>query len=301
MTGIIRETVADVMGRKQLKPDYDPEKIQNEMISVCKELCIGSLGEHFQNEKRKSGSLRAASNELGISVSKVMKLLITGGYYSSDIYEQITELTEQGKTVSEIQELLGVSRATVQSYLPYRKGIYSAKDTSVNADRIRMFRERNSRIEALCESMSEDALWDVVVSFQNYPFHTASGLPFSYVLKVGRDGTLNKELVVNRRQESKTLAWSSVRLAFSKAIEMQGQVVDRPKALGDIRGISYIYPMLFRFGIIEVPEKTAEKMQLKLCNSAVKEINVAVAHTGKFLDSRFQSRKLRGELNGFPA
>ena len=27
--------------------------------------------------------------------------------------------------------------------------------------------------------------------------------------------------------------------------------------------ISYIYPMLYRFGIIEVPEKTAEKMRLK--------------------------------------
>ena len=50
-------------------------------------------------------------------------------------------------------------------------------------------------------------------------------------------------------------------LAFRKAVELQGEVIERPKALGDIRGISYIYPMLYRFGVIEVPEKTAAKMQ----------------------------------------
>lgn len=68
---------------------------------------------------------------------------------------------------------------------------------------------------------------------------------------------------MNRRKESKSVVWSSVKLAFEKAMEMQGAVIDRPKALGDIRGISYIYPMLYRFGIIEVPEKIAKKMMLK--------------------------------------
>ena len=39
-----------------------------------------------------------------------------------------------------------------------------------------------------------------------------------------------------------------------------GEVVDRPKALGDIRGVSYIYGMFYRFGLIDVPEKVKEKM-----------------------------------------
>lgn len=251
------------MGRRQLKPDYDPQRVQNEMIAICRELCVGQVGLNSQDEKRKTGSLRAASNELGISVSKVMKLLITGGYYSSDIYEQITELTDEGKTMPEIQEILGVSRATVQSYLPYKKGVYNSKDLSLNAERIRQYRERNRCISLLSENPDQDILWDCVVAFQKYPFHTASGLPFSYVLKVGRDGTPNRELVISRRQESKTLACSSLALALEKALGMQGLMVERPKALGDIRGIYYIYPMLYRFGIIEVPEKTAEKMQLK--------------------------------------
>lgn len=34
-----------------------------------------------------------------------------------------------------------------------------------------------------------------------------------------------------------------------------GRIVDRPKALGDIRGISYIYEIFNRFGLIEMPEK----------------------------------------------
>ena len=34
---------------------------------------------------------------------------------------------------------------------------------------------------------------------------------------------------------------------------------DRNKALGDIRGASYIYGMFYRFGLIDVPEKVKEK------------------------------------------
>ena len=34
----------------------------------------------------------------------------------------------------------------------------------------------------------------------------------------------------------------------------------RPKELDDIRGISYIYPLLYRWGVIQVPEMAAEKM-----------------------------------------
>lgn len=34
---------------------------------------------------------------------------------------------------------------------------------------------------------------------------------------------------------------------------------DRNKALGDIRGVSYIYGMFYRFGLIDVQEKVKEK------------------------------------------
>lgn len=39
------------------------------------------------------------------------------------------------------------------------------------------------------------------------------------------------------------------------------EVVDRPKALGDIWGVTYIYGMFYRFGLINVPNEVKEKMK----------------------------------------
>ncbi len=248
------------MGRKKYNPGYDPGKIQKEMIEICRSLCVGdSSGVRLSPQI----SFRSTAAELDISVSKVIKLLITGGYYTSDICERINALYDSGMTIPEIQEELSVSRATVQSYLPYRKGIYNAKEISMNAERIRVYRERTRCVERFLSDLSEDNLWNTVVAFQRYPFYTVSGLLFRYEINRGKSGSLNKELLVSRRKESKTLAWSSIRLAFNSALQHRGEVIERPKALGDIRGVSYIYPMLYRFGIIEVPEKAAEKMGMK--------------------------------------
>lgn len=48
-------------------------------------------------------------------------------------------------------------------------------------------------------------------------------------------------------------------LAFENSMKISEEV-KKPKALGDIRGISYIYPILWRFGLIEVPEVIEKKM-----------------------------------------
>lgn len=40
-------------------------------------------------------------------------------------------------------------------------------------------------------------------------------------------------------------------------------MVSRPKAMGDLRGVSYIYPLFYRFGLMEVPEKFARNMEQK--------------------------------------
>ena len=42
---------------------------------------------------------------------------------------------------------------------------------------------------------------------------------------------------------------------------IKGEVVERPKALGDIRGVTYIYGMFYRFGLINVPDEVKEKMK----------------------------------------
>lgn len=110
------------------------------------------------------------------------------------------------------------------------------------------------------EHMNEYALWDAIVAFQRYPFSAMTGLPFTYELKKGRDGDYNRELIIDRRSESKTIVWSSVMRSFEKAVELQGETVLSPEAMGDIRGAEYIYPMLYRFGVIEVTEEDVDKM-----------------------------------------
>lgn len=112
----------------------------------------------------------------------------------------------------------------------------------------------------IIENCTEENLWNAVMAFQNYPFYTASGLPFQYKLKIGKNGTYNKELLIDRRENSKTLSWSSIKMAFRNSQKISGEV-KRPKALGDIRGISYIYPLFWKFGLIQVPEEVARKMR----------------------------------------
>ena len=133
-------------------------------------------------------------------------------------------------------------------------------------DKIRyktMINERNDQrinaIENLKNACTEENLWQAIVAFQNFPFFTASGLPFHYSLKTGRNGELTKELWVNRRENSKSLAWSSVVLAFQHA-RQTSEEIPGPKKLGNIRGISYIYAIFWKLGLIKVPDTIAEKM-----------------------------------------
>lgn len=138
------------------------------------------------------------------------------------------------------------------------KGEVTTKKSDILYDMERSRREL--AVQLLQENATEENLWNTVVEFQDYPFHTVTGLPFQYSIKVSAGGSYTKELLINRRKNSKTLTWSSVRIAFQKALLMQGQVIDRPKALGDIRGISYIYPMMYHFGLILVSDKVAENI-----------------------------------------
>ena len=127
------------MGRKRIHPDYDPERVLKELIGITKELY------------EKLYSYRRIALELDLSVSKVIKLLITGGVYDSDICRDINRLYNSGKTVAEIQKTLHISQATVQAYLPYKMGVYNANECSRNAERIREYRRREKRAKLLAE------------------------------------------------------------------------------------------------------------------------------------------------------
>ena len=247
-------------GRKPSKPDYNAGNLLQERMNAAVAL--------YDSDH----SLQNIADELDINPIKVRKLLITAGVYKSEASDQVNRVFNKHRdsglshteAIATTMRELNLSKSSVTSYLPYKKGVYFPAETdsnnlSVGAERIRRMRKRNKIIERVKTEQTEETLWAAVIEFQGYKFRTYSGLIFSYRLKKGRGDTYTKELFIDRRENSKNLAWSSVLLAFHN-IPSIGSAVDRPKALGNIRGVTYIYAMFYRFGLIDVPEKAKEKM-----------------------------------------
>ena len=250
-------------GRKPSKPNYNPSVILQNQIDAA--VALYSTDDH--------PSLQTIADELDLNPIKVRKLLITAGVYKSDAADQVQKVfgTHRKAGLSHTEAIaatmreLNLSKASVTSYLPYEKGVYFPAETdsnnlSVGAERIRRMRKRNKVLEELRTEQSKEALWEAVIAFQEYKFRTYSGLVFSYSLKEGRGDNYTKELFIDRRENSRSLAWSSVLLAFQN-IPSIGSVVDRPKALGDIRGVTYICAMFYRFGLIDALANAKEKME----------------------------------------
>ena len=174
-----------------------------------------------------------------------------------DAFEKYRETQDYKTALLSTAAALDLSKASVTSYLPYQKGVYFP---STEKEKISVGAERQRRYRAMKRwrgDPTEENFWSVVVAYVGVKFKTYSGLPFTYEIKKGRNGEYTKELWIDRREKSKSLAWSSVLLALSNIKE---EVVDRPKALGDIRGVTYIYGMFYQFGLIDVPDEVKEKM-----------------------------------------
>ena len=240
-------------GRKKLKPEYDAGKnLKDQMdaaVALYEEDC----------------SLQSIADVLNLNPIKVRKLLITAGVYESEVAEEVQDTFERYRKTQDYKTsilstatVLGLSKASVTSYLPYQKGVYFP--STADKEKISVGAERQRRYRAMKRwraDPTEENFWGVVVAYAGMNFKTYSGLSFSYEVRKGRNGEYTKELWIDRREKSKSLAWSSVLLALKN---IKGEVVDRPKALGDIRGVTYIYGMFYRFGLIDVPDEVKEKM-----------------------------------------
>ena len=241
-------------GRKKLKPEYNAGKNLKEQmenaVALYEENC----------------SLQVIGDELGLNPIKVRKLLITAGVYESEVAEKVKRTFDEYRETQSYKEAilstasaLDLSKASVTSYLPYKKGVYfpstaEKEKISVGAERQRRYRT----VRKLITEQTEEHLWEVVLLYSGVRFKTYSGLPFSYNVRKGRNGEYTKELWIDRREKSKSLTWSSVLLALGN-IKKVGAIVSRPKDLGDIRGVTYIYGMFYRFGVIDVPDEVKRK------------------------------------------
>lgn len=239
-------------GRKKLKPEYDAGKNLKEQMESAVVLYDSEM------------SLQSIADALALNPIKVRKLLITVGVYESEVAEKVKNTFEEYRETQDYKtailstsSTLQLSKASVTSYLPYQKGVYfpstEKEKISVGAERQRRYRA----MKKLRAAPTEEHLWETVLIYQKVRFKTYSGLLFSYEIRKGRNGEYTKELWIDRRENSKSLAWSSVLLALKN---IKGEVVDRPKVLGDIRGVTYIYGMFYQFGLIDVPDKVKEKM-----------------------------------------
>ena len=239
-------------GRKKLKPGYDAGKNLKEQMDAA----VALYGEEC--------SLQSIADALNLNPIKVRKLLITAGVYESEVAEKVQDTFEEYRETQDYKtsirstaKALNLSKASVTSYLPYQKGVYFP---STEKERISVGAERQRRYRAMKRwraDQTEENFWGVVLAYAGVKFKTYSGLPFSYEIKKGRNGEYTKELWIDRREKSKSLAWSSIVLALGNIKE---EVVNRPKAMGDIRGVTYIYGMFYRFGLIDVPDEMKEKM-----------------------------------------
>ena len=176
-------------GRKKLKPEYDAGKNLKEQMDAAVTLYNSEM------------SLQAIGDELGLNPIKVRKLLITAGVYESEVAEKVQatfqeyhETQDYKTSILSTANILNLSKASVTSYLPYKKGVYFP---STEKDKISVGAERQRRYRAMKRwraDPTEENFWGVVLTYAGVKFKTYSGLPFTYEVRKGRNGEYTKEL-----------------------------------------------------------------------------------------------------------
>ena len=94
------------VGRPKIREQQSANKITAEYVVDYYMAALDECGNERDCENNRTTSLRAIARELGISNTKLKKLLITGGVYdfgdSEDMIRRILDYRSEGKTVPEI-------------------------------------------------------------------------------------------------------------------------------------------------------------------------------------------------------
>lgn len=94
------------------------------------DLFMGELIDTVSEVYQSTNEIKATALELSLPPNKVKKLLITGKVISYPETEQIQSLIRQGKSIEEIQTIMGLSYPAINTYLPYTKVIYKLSEIS---------------------------------------------------------------------------------------------------------------------------------------------------------------------------
>lgn len=200
------------------------------------------------NNSEDGPSLRQLAEEFDITLMKARKLLITAGAYSSEISDLINQLKVEGKTIEEIMQITGLSRASVHSYLPYTKSIYNTKEISAYAERCRIYRERKNAVMSLKKYMYQQAdeieniLWTTILLFVKYTFTTKKGLKFRYIEDRERLFIIGTDTLITR---------NTVNAALDKILE-KGQLSEIEWSR--FYGGEYLEAVFKRIGVLEIED-----------------------------------------------
>lgn len=129
------------MGRYKNNPDYDAVVLSRRLMdSLVHDYNNPGSGEAVPGTGKMQ--ITKLAKKHNISVLKVRKLLVSAGALKSEKAIQIHRLKVEGKSVSEIVKITGLSKASINSYLPYSKIIYNMEVVSPNAVRMKRHREK---------------------------------------------------------------------------------------------------------------------------------------------------------------
>lgn len=207
--------------RRLARPKKNRETNTDDLITQLIEAVTDTYLNPPENTADENGRmyLNLLAEEFSMTPIKVRKLLITSGAYETPLSNTINRLYRDGKTVKEIQQIMGLSSASVNAYLPYNKTIYNLETATLTAERLRKYRQRKAAIETLCADMERTSidevcktLWETLLLFEGYPFVTAKGLRYYYTIK-------GNEVFFTRKEKSVTRA--TVNIAFQTALKLQ--------------------------------------------------------------------------------
>lgn len=110
-------------------------------VKEQKELDIAEMVKYYNGGM----GTKALAEDMGIGQKKVIKILVTAGVYTSELYDQIKTLREKGMPESQIASIMGMSIKALNDYTPYKKGLYGLENASENAMKIRELRRGNGK------------------------------------------------------------------------------------------------------------------------------------------------------------
>lgn len=243
-----------------------PERSMEELIARAVEAAKAPF---TPSRKAELPSLRSVAEELGTTVIRTRKLLITANYFTSPLSSTVQRLKSEGKTIEEIGAALHLKPAAVYGYLPYENLAYNLPQTTSNADRHKRYRATKKLKEVVDTDNTvkiSAALWRCVIIFEGYPFSTSgrgsrTGVEYTYqVSRRGGSGGRHyagdsvqgygNELwvVMDGEKKEKSISRSTVELGFQKYLDLlktEG-AVSGPKKLG-VFGASYLLRLYQRF------------------------------------------------------